>query len=102
VTTSVLMNKGFDTVVCPWDDRENIRSLAADAKKLGAYGIILTTWDHLPAWLRDASFAAGCVWGEGEENPPHSSTESACLLRRLYDADGSFEKSGWNLNEVLQ
>ena len=102
VTTSVLMNKGFDTVVCPWDNRENIRSLAADAKKLGAYGIILTTWDHLPAWLRDASFAAGCVWGEGEENPPHSSTESACLLRRLYDADGSFEKSGWNLNEVLQ
>ena len=35
--------------------------LAADAKKLGAYGIILTTWDHLPNWLRDASFAAGCV-----------------------------------------
>ncbi|MCR4906269.1 MAG: beta-N-acetylhexosaminidase [Clostridiales bacterium] len=102
VTTSVLMAKGFDTVVCPWDNRENIRSLAADAKKLGAYGILLTTWDHLPNWLRDASFAAGCVWGEGEENPPYSITESACLLRRLYDTDGSFEESGWNRNEVWQ
>ncbi len=102
VTTSVLMAKGFDTVVCPWDNRENIRSLAADAKKLGASGILLTTWDRLPNWLRDAAFAAGCAWGEGTDNPPFSITESACLLRRLYETDGSFDESGWNLNEVWQ
>jgi hypothetical protein len=101
-TTALLMEKGFDTVVCPWDNRENIRSLAADAKKLGAYGILLTTWDRLPAWLRDASFAAGCVWEEGTGYPVHSHTESACLLRRLYDTEGDFESSGWNLNEVMQ
>lgn len=101
-TTKYFMDRGFDTVVCPWDGHENIRSLAADAKKLGAYGIILTTWDHLPNWLRDASFAAGCVWGEGEGNPPHPMTESAYLLRTLYDTDGDYASSGWNLNEVLQ
>ena len=102
VTTALLMEKGFDTVVCPWDNRENIRSLSADAKKLGAYGIILTTWDHLPTWLRDAAFAAGCVWGEDTGCPPLYGADNATLLRRLYDAEGSFERSGWNLNEVLQ
>ena len=96
------MKRGFDTVVCPWDGHENIRSLSADVKKLGAYGIILTTWDHLPNWLRDASFAAGCVWGESEAYPAHPLTESAYLLRTLYDSDGSFASAGWNLNEVLQ
>ena len=101
-TTKYFMERGFDTVVCPWDGHENIRSLAADAKKLGAYGILLTTWDHLPNWLRDASFAAGCVWGEGEASPPHPITESAYLLRTLYDTEGRYESSGWNLNEVLQ
>lgn len=101
-TTKYFMDRGFDTVVCPWDGHENIRSLAADAKKLGAYGILLTTWDHLPNWLRDASFAAGCVWSEGEAFPPHPITESAYLLRTLYDTEGRYESSGWNLNEVLQ
>ena len=96
------MARGFDTVVCPWDGHENIRSLAADAKKLGAYGILLTTWHHLPNWLRDASFAAGCVWGEGEENPPHPDTECAYLLRTLYDTEGDYASSGWNMNEVPQ
>ncbi len=102
VSTAILMEKGFDTVVCPWDDRENIRSLASDAKKLGAYGVMLTTWDHLPNWLRDATFAAACLWNEGGNNPRHSYTESAYLLRTLYDTDGRYEESGWNLNEVLQ
>ena len=101
-TTPYFMERGFDTVVCPWDGRENIRSLAADAKRFGAYGILLTTWDRLPAWLRDASYAAGCVWGEGSGDPPHSYTDSACLLRRLYDTKGDYASSGWNLNEVLQ
>ncbi|MCR5783607.1 MAG: family 20 glycosylhydrolase [Clostridia bacterium] len=101
-TTSVLMEKGFDTVVCPWDDNENIRSLAADAKKLGAFGIILTTWDRLPSWLLDAPIAAGYAWNGGCEVPELSLTESACLLRRLYDTRGAYEESGWNHNEVWQ
>ena len=101
-TTKYFMDRGFDTVVCPWDGHENIRSLAADAKKLGAYGIILTTWHHLPNWLRDASFAAGCVWGGGEGNPPHPDTECAYLLRTLYDTEGDYASSGWNRNEVEQ
>ena len=101
-TTAVLMEKGFDTVVCPWDDLENIRSLASDANRLGAYGIILTTWDRLPNWLRNAPVAAGYAWNGGAEDSGLSHTESACLIRRLYDAGGRYEESGWNMNEVWQ
>ena len=101
-TTKLFMDRGFDTVVCPWDGHENIRSLAADAKKLNAFGIILTTWDRLPNWLHDASFAAGCVWCEGEGYPPQTHTESAYLLRRLYDTEGAFASAGWNAYEVIQ
>ena len=99
-TTSYFMEKGFDTVVCPWDDHENIRSLSADAKKLGAYGVLLTTWHHLPNFLNSAAFWANCVWMKDAHVPGAPITESACLLRRLYDADGDFSESGWRFCEV--
>ncbi len=101
-TTKFIMDKGFDTVVCPWDNWENIRSLSADAKRLGAYGIILTTWDHLPAWMHCAAHAASCVWEKSTEMPKLRNEDAACILRRVYDTEGDFEKSGWNMNEVWQ
>ena len=96
------MEKGFDTVVCPWDNPENIRSLSSDVKKLGAYGIILTTWHHLTEFMSHATLWSDCVWGESRQMPHHSWTESACILRRVYDTEGDFLSSGWNLNEVPQ
>ena len=104
-TTEVFMQKGFDTVLCPWDDPANIASLAMNAKTLGAYGLMLTTWDHLPVFLSKAALWAEDAWsGAAVKRPPvtQSITESACLLRRLYDAEGDFERSGWNNNEVAQ
>ncbi|MCI8389024.1 MAG: family 20 glycosylhydrolase [Clostridiales bacterium] len=101
-TTQYFIDKGFDTIVCPWDDHENIRTLSADAKRMNAFGIMLTTWDRLPSFLRDAGYWAGCVWCEGYGRAPYAQTEFACLLRRLYDTEGNFDEAGWNLNEVLQ
>ena len=96
----LFMEKGFDTVVCPWDDHENIRTLSADAKKKGAYGVLFTTWHHLPNYLKKAAFWSNCVWMEDAHVPGVSDTESACILRRPYDAEGSFWESGWNFCEV--
>jgi len=101
-TTGYFMEKGFDTVVCPWDNPENIRSLSSDVKKLGAYGIILTTWHHLTEFMSHATLWSDCVWGKSRQMPHHSWTESACILRRVYDTEGDFLSSGWNLNEVPQ
>ncbi len=101
VTTEVFIKKGFDTVICPWDNPENVISIANDVKRLNAYGIILTTWDHLPMWLKKATFSAEQVWNS---NPGrfYSDIESAYILRTLYPTQGDYESSGWNLNEVLQ
>ena len=102
VTTKYFIDKGFDTVVCPWSDSENIRSLDADAKDQNAYGIIQTTWQELPAWLSRATYTASCAWQKGEEAPFYAQAENAAILRNLYDTNGDFLSSGWNLNEVLQ
>lgn len=99
-TTKYFMDKGFDTVVCPWDNGENVRSLCADAKKLGAYGVLYTTWHHLPAFLRQAAYWSNCSWIEDERVPGIPDTEAACLLRRLYDTEGQFVPSGWRTCEV--
>ena len=99
-STSIFMEKGFDTVVCPWDDQENIRSLAADVKKYGAMGMILTTWHHLPAFLSSAAYWGNCAWSAGEKPFGGGYADNASILRTLYDAEGSFERSGWSFCEV--
>lgn len=99
-TTAYFIEKGFDTVVCPWDDGENIRSLSADVKKYGAKGVILTTWHHLENYLSDASFWGGCAWTAAQRPTFAHGAEAACLLRRLCDTRGSFEDSGWRFCEV--
>lgn len=99
-STPIFVEKGFDTVVCPWDDHENIRSLSADVKRHGAMGIILTTWHHLPAFLSSAALWGNCAWSAGEKGFGAGYTENAHLLRTLYNAEGSFERSGWNFCEV--
>jgi hypothetical protein len=99
-STAYFIEKGFDTVVCPWDDHENIRSLAVDAKKYGAMGMILTTWHHPENFLQNAAFWGNCAWSAGERPFGTQRMENAGLLRRLRDAKGSFEESGWGFCEV--
>lgn len=99
-TTSYFIGKGFDTVICPWDNRENIRSISLDAAKYGAFGMIMTTWHHLPNFLNAASYWGNCAWSAGQNAFGASGSENAAFLRRLYNADGYFDRSGWSNCEV--
>ena len=99
-TTSYFIGKGFDTVICPWDNRENIRSISLDAAKYGAFGLIMTTWHHLPNYLNAASYWGNCAWSAGQNAFGASGSENAAFLRRLYNADGYFDRSGWSNCEV--
>ncbi|MBE6659495.1 MAG: hypothetical protein E7604_13775 [Ruminococcaceae bacterium] len=101
-STQIFLDRGFDTLVCPWDDPENIRSLSSDAKRLGAMGVMLTTWHHLPGFLPRFPYAANCLWSEAASPTGCPSTEAAAILRRLYDTEGDYLSSGWNKNEVEQ
>ncbi len=97
-TAPYLRSLGFDVLLSPWDDLRNIRSLAANARDTDVMGVLLTTWHHLPAYLHKLFFAAEYLW----QNKPVSDqiTERACLLRRLYDAEGDYRRAGWNAFEV--
>jgi hypothetical protein len=99
-TTPYYIEKGFDTVLCPWDNHENIRSLSVDVKKYGAKGLIMTTWHHLTGYLNSAAYWSNCAWSAGEHPYGTYNAENACLLRRLHDAKGSFEEAGWSFCEV--
>ncbi len=100
-TTPYFMEKGFDTLVCPWDGRENIRSLTNNAKALGTTGVLFTTWDRLPNFMRDGGYCAANAWCENDQ-PLQPITEVASILRRIFDVEGDFELSGWNKREVEQ
>ena len=101
-STPYFMEHGFDTIVCPWDEHENIRSLSADAKRLGAMGVMVTTWHHLPGFMPRFPYAANCLW-QNEASPADCPlTEAAALLRRVYDTEGDYASSGWNRFEVEQ
>ncbi len=102
VSTQIFMDRGFDTLLCSWDEHENIRSLSADAKRLGAMGVMLTTWHHLPGFLPRFPYAANCLWSADASPAGCPLTEAASLLRRIYDTAGDYESSGWNKNEVEQ
>ena len=99
-TTSYFIGKGFDTVICPWDNRENIRSISTDAAKYGAFGLIMTTWHHLPNFLNAAAYWGNCAWSAGQNAFGCSGSESASFIRKLYNADGYFERAGWGNCEV--
>ncbi len=102
-TTPYFMEKGFDTLLCPWDSIANIRSLCKNANDLGAYGVMLTTWDRLPKYIGNFLVTGDIAWQN--ERPivgQRYRTENAALLRKLYDTDGNFDISGWNNNEVEQ
>ena len=99
-TTPYFLEKGFDTVICPWDNRENIRSISADAARYGAFGLIMTTWHHLPNFLNSAAYWGNCAWSAGQNAFGCSGNESASFIRKLYNADGYFERAGWGNCEV--
>lgn len=100
-TTRYFMDKGFDVLLSPWDDLENVRSLAENAKTMGAKGVLCTTWHHLPDYLPRFPAVADMLWKRDAGKTEIPWTEAAAILRTLYDAEGDFDRSGWSPYEVL-
>ncbi len=101
LSTPYFQSHGFDVLLCPWNEPENVRSLCKNAKDMAAMGVLLTTWDRLPSFQQRASQVTAYAWNGGEPTA-FAWTEAACLLRTLYDCAGDFDQSGWNYYEVLQ
>lgn len=99
-TASYFQTMGFDTVLCPWDDMRNVRTLCEDARLLSAYGVMLTTWHHLPAFLPKFLNVSEYAWHAKAPYTNVPITEAAAILRTVYPTDGDYLSSGWNSFEV--
>nr|MBQ4319804.1 family 20 glycosylhydrolase [Clostridia bacterium] len=98
-TTPYFMGKGFDTLLCPWDDLKNIQALCDSARQLDAYGVIFTTWHHLSEFLLKMYRASNMMWQNDVR--PVKTDEAAAILRKLHYSP-EFESAGWNKFEVEQ
>ena len=96
------MEKGFDTVLCLWDGRNNIRSLGTAADELNAAGLMVTTWHHLPEMLRILDTGAEYGWRGANPGREFNTTGTAALLRRVMPPHPAYEEAGFGQFEVPQ
>jgi len=66
-TNDYFAEKGFDVLVCPWNEPDGIVSLGEKAVKAKYFGFLQTTWHHfndnsMRQMLADGAYAA---WGTG-------------------------------------
>lgn len=107
VKTSVyLKNKGFDTLICPWDDREVQHAAVQTCLHSDLYGVMLTTWHTLNqshaiagilrfAQMLGAQMPIFC----GRSDP---AAETAALLRRIgVEQSGDYSECGWISAQVV-
>ncbi|MGI6742355.1 MAG: family 20 glycosylhydrolase [Eubacteriales bacterium] len=99
-TSEYFKKAGFDVIACPFDDNRNIKALSVSAKKLDLFGVMLTTWHHLPDYLPKLPAAASMLWENENCRFDQNWTETASLLRMVYDAAGDYIKAGWSIKEV--
>ena len=101
-SAAYFIEKGFETVFCPWDGRNNIPSLGAAADKLNAKGLMVTTWHHLPEMLRILDVGAEYGWRGSNPGRQFNTTGTAALLRRVMPEKPRYEEAGFNSFEVPQ
>ena len=103
-TLAHFIENGFDAVLCPWDGGGNNEACAAAADRLNAFGVMATTWDHLPTYFRKMPTVASALWhGAAFGDVPGKQfymTEAAALLRRAMPNLPAYHEAGWISYEV--
>lgn len=101
-TSEYFMKKGFDVLLCPWDNLENVNNLCNASRQLQAMGMIFTTWDTLPDCIRKMQAVAKMMWEEEcpAQAPQVPVTEAGSIFRKLMTGTDSYEQAGWNRTEV--
>lgn len=103
VETSLKLKEcGFETLICSWD-RSIEESMACinTAKDNDLFGILHTTWHTLSegCWYI-TKIAKECWNSENKMVPDCYVTETASLMRKIYFAEGDYNKAGWGRYDV--
>lgn len=106
-TALIFKEAGFDTLICPWDSIYGVKSVAPcvnTAMNSELYGVLHTTWHTLSKGMVEISKVAYRVWNDVDETrmPSHEffATNTAKILRKVYFANGDYEKSGWSKKQI--
>lgn len=101
-TAFVFRDAGFDTLLCPWDRAvDKLNSCLSTVKDARLYGLLHTTWHTLSKGMPYVMLAAlgGFESIEGIR-ASRVASKAASLLRKVYFADGDYEKSGWAKSQI--
>lgn len=96
-TSAYFMSKGFDVLLCPWIQKENVSNLSNACRSLGAMGMICTIW-HMPEkFLPRMPDFSDLLWGYAEDHSPASASVTASLLRKvMYEGSSvNYLQAGW-------
>lgn len=104
-TALIFKEAGFDTILCPWDEKADPHSIDAccdTAIENKLFGIMHTTWHTLAFGMPDITKCSElCLGIKNPENThKYYGPRTASLLRKVYFVDGDYEKSGWSQFEI--
>ena len=99
LSSEYLHEKGFDVLLSPWYERENITALTLNAKKF--YGVLGTTWHYLKEYFRIIPQTAAEAWSGSEvTNECILLANTARILRKLSSQGREYENCGFNNSEI--
>ena len=101
-SSEYFMREGFDVWPAAFDDApNNFEVVAQAADRIGAYGYLATTWNHLPALLQRMPDLCGSAWcGQAYRRHPEQGILAYTLLRRLLPRAEGYCEAGYLPEEV--
>ena len=111
-TAEHFKNKGFDVLLCPWENAANVSALSEAAKNLKINGAIATTWHTLEQEMALIFYSAENFWSDLREEKSdkfynamrkyeHTQLFMAKYLRLLFPSGGSYLNSGWHEHQAV-
>ena len=92
------VEKGIKTAICPWQDYDGVKSGIKTAIEYSCHSFIQTTWHTVFMHGNISSLLKVYyeLFGINKTVPKiDSALYNASLLRKIWFADGDYEKSGW-------
>lgn len=103
-TVPYLKEKGFDVLICPWDNMKNVKACVDTARSEGVMGFMDTTWHTLCEGFN------GIYTGAYHSNPLHADEplvdkhaqlyDAAAIFRKVADGFEGYENCGWKREQI--
>ena len=111
-TSQHFKDKGFEVLLCPWEDAENVSALSECAKNIGIAGAMATTWHTLEQELSLIFYDAENFWSDLSKKKSDIHYDAmreyeltqlftAKYLRLLFPSGGDYLKSGWHEHQAV-